>query len=325
MASDKSFTDSFIDADPTQALKELNEALGDTADNAEWLCQRAYAHILLKDYTRAVDDAKKAQQLQPGMALAFLRTGIAEYHLNNISAAHQAFTAGKGLEGANEAFSTWIKNCEEKMATQNQNGTSNAQTAAPHVKHDWYQTESQVTITLMVKNIKKEDVRVSFQEKELKAVVKLPSGEDYCLHIQLLHPVVPEQSTYRVFSTKVEIKMKKTEALRWEKLEGEGILPNVKHFSPSPNQYPSSSHYTRNWDKLVVDIKEEEKNEKLEGDAALNKLFQEIYCDGSDEVKRAMNKSFMESGGTVLSTNWTDVGKRKVDVNPPDDMEYKQY
>ncbi|XP_036413103.1 protein SGT1 homolog [Colossoma macropomum] len=326
MASDRSFTDSFIDEDPKRALEELNVALGETADNAEWLCQRAYAHILLQDYDRAADDAKKAQQLQPGMAVAFLRTGIAEYHLNNISAAHQAFTTGKELDDSNEAFQTWIKLCEERMATQSQNGTSNVeQTATPPVKHDWYQTESQVTITIMVKNAKKEDVTVTFEEKELRADVKLPSGEDYCLHIHLLHPVVPEQSTYRILSTKVEIKMKKTEAIRWEKLEGEGTLSNMKHFAPSPNQYPSSSHYTRKWDKLVGDIKEEEKNENLEGDAALNKLFQQIYSDGSDEVKRAMNKSFMESGGTVLSTNWSDVGRRKVDVNPPDDMEWKQY
>lgn len=33
----------------------------------------------------------------------------------------------------------------------------------------------------------------------------------------------------------------------------------------------------------------------------------------------------MESGGTVLSTNWRDVGKRKVDVSPPDDVELKKY
>ncbi|XP_076839475.1 protein SGT1 homolog [Brachyhypopomus gauderio] len=325
MASNRSFTDTFIDEDPKRALEELNVALGEVSDNAEWLCQRAYAHILLKDYDRAINDAKKAQQLRPGMAVAFLRAGIAEYHLGDVTAAHKSFTQGQELDASNEAFQMWIKLCEDMMETHNQNGSSNLQSAGPLIKHDWYQTESQVTVTMMVKNVKKEDVRITIEEKQLKAEVKLPSGQDYCLNVHLQHPVVPEQSTYKVLSTKVEIKMKKTEAIRWEKLEGEGILPSVKHFSPSQNQYPSSSHYTRNWDKLVGDIKEEEKTEKLEGDAALNKLFQQIYCDGSDEVKRAMNKSFTESGGTVLSTNWTDVGKRKVDVNPPDDMEWKPY
>ena len=57
--------------------------------------------------------------------------------------------------------------------------------------------------------------------------------------------------------------------------------------------YPSSSHHVKDWDKLVTEIKKEEKNEKPEGDAALNSLFQQIYGDGSDEVKKAMNKSFV--------------------------------
>ncbi|KAJ1114879.1 hypothetical protein NDU88_003109 [Pleurodeles waltl] len=203
--------------------------------------------------------------------------------------------------------------------------TTKHQPPTSKIKYDWYQTESQVIITIMVKNVDKNDVSIEFSDKELSALVRLPTGEDYSLKRVLLHPIVPEQSTFKVLSTKIEIKMKKTEALRWEKLEGQGET-TLKHFIPdSALKYPSSSHYTKNWDKLVVELKEEEKSEKLEGDAALNQLFQQIYSDGTDEVKRAMNKSFMESGGTVLSTNWSDVGKRKVDVNPPEDMEWKEY
>lgn len=33
----------------------------------------------------------------------------------------------------------------------------------------------------------------------------------------------------------------------------------------------------------------------------------------------------MESGGTVLSTNWSEVATKKVEVKPPDGMEYKKW
>lgn len=32
-----------------------------------------------------------------------------------------------------------------------------------------------------------------------------------------------------------------------------------------------------------------------------------------------------QSGGTVLSTNWGDIGKKNVEVKPPDGMEYKKW
>ncbi|XP_019969196.1 protein SGT1 homolog isoform X1 [Paralichthys olivaceus] len=323
MAAERSFPDSFIDDDPQKALEELNEALQGDPDNAEWFCQRAYAHTLLKNYSCAADDAKKAQQLKPSLPLAFMRTGIAEYYLNHYESAQEAFTQGHQLDVSDTSYAIWIKRCEEMMGDWTQNGSESRTPAVPPVKHDWYQTESQVIVTVMAKNVPKDGVCVNFMEKELNIMIQLASGENYNFHLNLLHPIVPQQSNFKILTTKVEIKMKKTDAIRWEKLEGEGQESNIKHFNP--NQYPTSSHYAHKWDKMVVDISEEEKSENLEGDAALNKLFQQIYSDGSDEVKRAMNKSFMESGGTVLSTNWKDVGKRKVDVNPPDDAEFKKY
>ncbi|XP_029309883.1 protein SGT1 homolog isoform X2 [Cottoperca gobio] len=319
----KRFPDSFIDEDPQKALEELNEALQGDSDNAECFCQRAYVHILLKNYSCAVDDAKKAHLLKPSLPLAFMRTGIAEYHLNHFESAHAAFTQGHQLDVSEKSFEIWIERCEEMMEEQTQIGSGNRTPAAPPVKHDWYQTDSQVIVTVMAKHVPKDGVCVNFMEKELSATIQLASGENYNLNLHLLHPTVTQQSNFKILTTKVEFKMKKADAIRWEKLEGEGQESNIKHFNP--NEHPSSSQDAGKWDKIVVGISEEEKSEKLEGDAALNKLFQQIYCDGSDEVKRAMNKSFMESAGTVLSTNWVDVGKRKVEMSPPDDADFKKY
>uniref|UniRef100_A0A8C7EJB9 Protein SGT1 homolog n=1 Tax=Neovison vison TaxID=452646 RepID=A0A8C7EJB9_NEOVI len=318
----RSFSDALIEEDPQAALEELTKTLEQKPDDAQYYCQRAYCHILLGNYCDAVADAKKSLELNPNNSTAVLRKGICEYHEKNYAAALETFIGGQKLDSTDPDFTVWVKRCQEA-----QNGSqSEVRTHQSKIKYDWYQTESQVIITLMIKNVQKNNVNVEFSEKELSALVILPSGEDYNLKLRLLHPIIPEQSTFKVLSTKIEIKMKKTEAVRWEKLEGQGDVPKPKQFiADVKNLYPSSSHYTRNWDKLVGEIKEEEKNEKLEGDAALNKLFQQIYSDGSDEVKRAMNKSFMESGGTVLSTNWSDVGKRKVEINPPDDMEWKKY
>ena len=45
----------------------------------------------------------------------------------------------------------------------------------------------------------------------------------------------------------------------------------------------------------------------------------------SDDTKKAMMKSFYESGGTQLSTNWSEVGAKKMEVKPPDGVEFKTW
>ena len=46
-------------------------------------------------------------------------------------------------------------------------------------------------------------------------------------------------------------------------------------------------------------------------------MFQDLYKDADDDQRRAMMKSFVESNGTVLSTDWTDVGKKFVEPQDP--------
>lgn len=86
--------------------------------------------------------------------------------------------------------------------------------------------------------------------------------------------------------------------------------------------YPSSSRKTKNWDALEKEAAKDE--EKADGDKALNQLFAQIYKDADDNTKRAMMKSFTESNGTCLSTNWDEVGKGTVETRPPEGMVAKK-
>jgi len=64
--------------------------------------------------------------------------------------------------------------------------------------------------------------------------------------------------------------------------------------------------------------------EEDSGDPA-HAFFKQLYAGASDDTKRAMMKSYQESGGTALSTNWKEVSQKRVEVTPPDGMVEKKW
>ena len=59
------------------------------------------------------------------------------------------------------------------------------------VKHDWYQTETHVVIEVRIKGLKPETVKVEFGESSVSFSAPMPdvSGSEYCLDLDLAHPV----------------------------------------------------------------------------------------------------------------------------------------
>lgn len=162
------------------------------------------------------------------------------------------------------------------------------ETTAQDIKYDWYQSEEDVTITLFVKNINKENFNVTFTDDSMS--ISLTDNKNVVSNLNLMFYdfVRPSECSYKILTTKIEVKLRKLINGFWLNLDKKEHDRNVKQ--------------QINWDKFV-------KNE-ITGDdtqADINNFFQKIYNDGSDDVKRAMMKSYYESCGTVLTTNWSEV------------------
>ena len=278
------------------------------------------------------------------------------------------------------------------------------------VKYDWYQSDSHVTVSVMIRNLVQSETQVAYGDYSATALIKLPDGSDYKLQLILHHQIIPDQSTFHITPCKLELKMAKASDVRWPKLEADpnteaeeavnslpvnvevvsdgqtdettgatdqlveavacaaasidtqdgevnsdpvaepasepvpvSVPPPATTTSPQPEQsngltdngskisQSTSSPFPKaqpvgkgpkNWDKIVKEFEEEEEKN---GEKDVNDLFKQIYTQGDEDLRRAMNKSFQESGGTVLSTNWKEVQKEKVEVKPPDDCEFKKW
>jgi len=181
---------------------------------------------------------------------------------------------------------------------------------------DFYQTDSDVVVSIFLKNQKQEQVLVEFSPESFRIAAKLPDGSDYSREVHLAKGINPESSSSKVLSTKIEIRLRKQDGGPWSALEVEKCSKSSKPV------YPSSSKKKFDWDKVEKEI---EKQEKDDPDADINSLFSKIFESGDENTKKAMMKSMQESGGTVLSTNWEEVGKKKVEISPPDGMEFKKW
>jgi len=354
--------EAFVDDDFASAF-ELYTKLVDAAPTraSAWI-HRSATLLKLDRPAEALEDAERAVALDPDNAKAHLRRGMALHALDRPADARTAFERGRALDPMSKQLLSWIAKCDDALdarvaPSSSASGASSAPApplpAAPAYKHQWYQSQTHVTIEVLAKGVDPEAVEFDLRPDAIRVTVRAYSASSspsdpppYELSLRLFGDVAPERSECKVTPAKLEMRLEKAEAIQWTDLTreardagGSARPTQPLNFSdPSrfasggaPRAYPSSfsaaarQRAPTDWDALEAELAAEEAEEKPEGDAALNKLFQDIYGKADDDTRRAMNKSFQESGGTVLSTNWGEIGARKTEVQPPTGMEAREY
>jgi hypothetical protein len=175
----------------------------------------------------------------------------------------------------------------------------------------------------------------------------------------LFAPIDPSASKVSVMSTKIELLLrKKTAGQKWGALEASSssaklsdrqAVVGVAPAAESGPSYPTSSrHGAKDWDKVASTLtakksKGKDKDRNAEKDAKVGEdsgdesdgadsidsdygtgdpvdaFFKKLYANADPDTRRAMVKSYVESQGTSLSTNWKEVGQGKVEARPPSD------
>uniref|UniRef100_A0A6A7FY03 Protein SGT1 homolog isoform X1 n=1 Tax=Hirondellea gigas TaxID=1518452 RepID=A0A6A7FY03_9CRUS len=189
--------------------------------------------------------------------------------------------------------------------------------------------------TIFSKGLKRDDVSVEFTSDSLSVKVTLAAGGMFYHDVKLWSEIDPSQSSFLVNPYKVVISLKKlNERQDWETLESpeqpDSTIQrraNLASDGGAMTSYPSSGKKTIDWDAVDKEAREEQENEKLEGDSALNKLFSDIYGKADEDTRRAMIKSMQTSNGTCLSTNWKEVRNQNYedDLQAPKGSEIHKY
>ena len=358
--------EAFVDDDFEKSFELYTRVVEKAPDNASSWIHRSATLLKLSRPTEALADAEKAVTLAPKNPKAHLRRGMALFELGRKPEARACFVAGREHDPMSRQLLQWLGKCEASEASPETAGTNSSDASsgdadptstepvglsaavtegdAPVVayKHQWYQSQTHVTIEVLARDVRASEAEFAATEDSATVTIRreprngnAAETPPYALRLRLFGGIHPADSKLTVGIAKVELRLRKSEAIQWSDLTAEArektkaTQPlNFSDASMSRPAYPSSkaaqTKRPTDWDKLEAELDAEEE-EAPTGDAALNKLFQDIYGKADEETRRAMNKSFQESGGTVLSTNWAEIGSKTTEAQPPEGMESRKY
>ncbi|EDO14604.1 hypothetical protein Kpol_303p3 [Vanderwaltozyma polyspora DSM 70294] len=304
-----------------------------------------------------LDNAKKIA-LERGdrskIGLVYFRYFIYYYNLKDYKLANENFLKSKNYDYNDSTLPMWEIQLNEKLKNLNlssetnddsneepdeiksleKNNTDNLIKEKPNFKIDWYQTNKNITISIFTTNLPtdKNDIKINYiaGHNTLEVTYKIPDrASEFQYSINLSYPIISNSIKSNLFTKKIEIILEKSNNISWKSLEktinsNENTISSFPDSNSNPTSslmYPNSSKKNIDWSKIDYDDEDDEDEDSGTADA----FFRKLYEGADPDTKRAMMKSYLESNGTALNTNWEDVAKGEVETSPPEGMELKHW
>ncbi|RKP40024.1 hypothetical protein BJ085DRAFT_13361 [Dimargaris cristalligena] len=114
--------------------------------------------------------------------------------------------------------------------TSTNNGQGEGEGTPVDCRRDWYQTPTQVIVSIFAKNVVRERSSIKFNTQSIDIHLVLPRDQVYRTTLLLAFPIHPDQSTFEFLSTKVELTLQKTNGISWGSLEPSANLTSWTTF-----------------------------------------------------------------------------------------------
>lgn len=142
------------------------------------------------------------------------------------------------------------------------------------VRHEWYQTDQKVVVSVHIKNAAEKNCKVDIKSDRLEVT----GDDDISLQLDLLREINAEGSGYKISPVKIEISLKKLTGDFWPTLikTGETVLPaapmatvndgangNAAAAAVNENAKSVKPKNHKEWDKLANELYAQENLDKV--------------------------------------------------------------
>jgi dyslexia susceptibility 1 candidate gene 1 protein len=191
----------------------------------------------------------------------------------------------------------------------------------PHF--DWEQTEDFVVVQVVIKGFKKENVDVFISD----TWVKVNAHPTYLLHLDLLHPIDVQQSSFYCDMPNITLKLKKTEVIKQTRQGHIVVLDDddetKKRVGEKENKDVKLTQEGKNiWDTLLIDPKTS-RQERLDRRQASLTRAEQMYnmkLNTRENIKAAERKRYFQEQWELEKEQRREI-ERKMDEERREEQE----